>query len=47
MAHSAIVGVLTPSEVIMQELQLIGILSLSCFAIMSLLYGELVLLQKI
>ena len=47
MAHTAIVDALTQSEAIMQALQLIGILSLSCFAIMSLLYGELVLLQKI
>jgi len=30
----------------MEALQLTGLLSLSCFVIMSLLYGELVLLYK-
>ena len=30
----------------MEALQLTGLLSLGCFVAMSLLYGELVLLQK-
>tara|TARA_X000000950_G_scaffold182744_1_gene221431 strand:+ start:693 stop:857 length:165 start_codon:yes stop_codon:yes gene_type:complete len=45
-AHSAIVDASTPSEATMQALQLTGILSLGCFAIMLLLYGEILLLQK-
>ena len=42
----AIVVVPTLSEAIMEALQVVGILSLSCVAAMSLLYGELILLQK-
>ena len=43
----AIVVILTTSEAIMEALQVVGIVSLSCVAAMSLLYGELILLHKI
>ena len=46
MAPSATVVVPTPSEAIMEALQLTGILTLGCFVAMSLFYGELVLLHK-
>jgi hypothetical protein len=45
MALSAIVVALTPSNV-MEALQIVGIISLSCVAAMSLLYGEILLLNK-
>jgi hypothetical protein len=46
MALSAIVVALTPSEV-MEALQIVGLITLSCVAGMSLLYGEIILLQKL
>ena len=45
MALSAIAVVLTPSDV-MEALQIVGIVSLSCVAGMSLIYGEIRLLIK-
>jgi hypothetical protein len=45
MALSAIAVALTPSNV-MEALQIVGIISLSCVAAMSLLYGEILLLNK-
>ena len=45
MALSAIAVTLTASDV-MEALQIVGIVSLSCVAAMSLLYGEIRLLIK-
>ena len=45
MVLSAIAVALTPSDV-MEALQIVGIVSLSCVAAMSLLYGEIILLTK-
>jgi len=45
MALSAIVVALTLSKV-MEALQITGLITLSCVAAMSLLYGEILLLQK-
>ena len=45
MAPSAIVVTLITSD-IMEALQIAGIVSLSCVAAMSLLYGEIILLHK-
>ena len=46
MAPSATVVAPTPSEAIMQALQIAGLISLGCVAGMTLLYGEIILLQK-
>ena len=46
MAHSAIVDALTLSEALMEALQITGLITLASVATMSLLYGEIVLLQK-
>ena len=46
MAPSAIVVVPIPSEEIMEALQITGLISLGCVAAMSLLYSEIMLLQK-
>jgi len=45
MAPSAIAVKLTPSDV-MEALQVTGLITLSCVAAMSLLYGEILLLTK-
>ena len=45
MAPSAIAVTPTRSDV-MEALQIAGIVSLSCVAAMSLLYGEIILLHK-
>jgi len=45
MALSAIAVALIQSDV-MEALQITGIVSLSCVAAMSLLYGEIILLHK-
>ena len=46
MAHTAIVDALTQSEAIMQALQVTSFISIGCILGMSLLYGEIILLQK-
>jgi len=47
MAPSATVVAPIPSEAIMQALQITGLVTLACVAGMTLLYGEIMLLQKI
>ena len=47
MAPSAIVVTLITSEAIMQALQVTGFITLGCAAVMSLLYGEILLLNKL
>ena len=44
-APSAIVVVPTPSEAIMEALQITGVITLACVATMALFYGEILLLQ--
>ena len=46
MAPTAIVVAPIPSEAIMGALQITGLITLGCVAGMSLLYGEILLLQK-
>ena len=45
MAPIAIVVAPTPSEVTMEALQITGVITLGCFATMSLLYGEIIFLR--
>ena len=45
MAPIAIVVVSTPNEAIMEALQITGLITLGCFATMSLLYGEIIFLK--
>ncbi len=45
MAPIAIVVAPTPSEAIMEALQITGVITLGCFAAMSLLYGEIIFLK--
>jgi hypothetical protein len=45
-APSAIVVVPILNEAIMEALQITGLTTLGCIAVMSLLYGEIILLQK-
>ena len=45
MAPIAIVVAPTPSEVTMEALQITGVITLGCFAAMSLLYGEIIFLR--
>ena len=47
MVLSAIAVVPTLSEAIMGALQITGLITLGCVAGMSLLYGEIILLQKV
>ena len=44
-APSAIVVAPIPSEVTMEALQITGVITLGCFAAMSLLYGEIMFLR--
>ena len=46
MAHTAIVDAPIPSEEDMQALQVTSFISIGCIIGMSLLYGEIILLQK-
>jgi hypothetical protein len=46
MAHSAIVDAHILSEALMEALQITGVITLACVATMSLLYGEIILLQQ-
>ena len=47
MAHSAIVDAHILSEALMEALQITGLITLASVATMSLLYGEIILLQNI